>query len=360
MKRSFNKKYNSKTIKKRTMNLNSVDIKYYSLKYKNTKYLPKTQIMNYMFKNFNSFVHHARLCEALNVNPLSLEDCFTFMDNDFPNGLSKNNINTSLKMNSKMHLDKLISYCYYIKQPNIFYYPENKINETIKYQIGKDISRDERLINNKMYNQNYYIENIKTNSDVNYRIADLFYQNIIDHLYKINKRIDLNIVNKFGLLSAQNVYGLISDLIIDKLFQMLKPEMSYMFNAKKHVEIIINPNNISMEFHFATTLLITQNNKPVDIEYPCGNMEFIFLVDILNNKYELSKFVLNYDINKCGPELRQEDNSKPSNSKVYMKPKYVVPALAATSGIVATPFLLSLLGGKTKKNKTMKKRQKNK
>ena len=351
-----NRKNNNKTLKKQK-NLNAVDIRYYSSNFKNTNNLPRTQILNYLLKHYRDFLNHKKLCETLNTEALTFEDCFLTNPEDFHNGLKSDNIDLTLQMNPKTNLDKLIAYCFYLKQPEFFTYNVNKTIESIKFQIGKDIVRDLRTINTKLYSQDYYTDN----ANDNYKVTDLFYQNIIDYLYQVNKKIDLNIVNKFGLLSAQNVYGLISDLVTYKLFKVLEPEFSYLNAAEKHVVITINPNNISMEFHFSCKLLITRNNQSVEIEYPCGNMEFVFLVDILNNKYEMSKFILNYDIDKCGPEIEinESDNLENKNeNKKKLKTEVVVPAVALSSGIIATPFLLSVFGGKHKK--TLKKRRKNK
>jgi hypothetical protein len=123
-----------------------------------------------------------------------------------------------------------------------------------------------------------------------------------------------------------------------------------------------------MEFNFKCQLIITRDGGPLDPEYPCGFMEFILFIDILNNNYELKKFKFDYDIDKCGPEIlpiQNEDIQKPiksslkSNLRSNLKPEIVVPAAVVTAGIIATPILLATLGGKTKKrNKTIKKRKK--
>ena len=342
--------------KKNTFSFNSVPIKYYSLNYKNTKTIPQTQIINFLILNFKDFLQYKALCDALNTYALNFDECFQVSPDDFPKGLRKNNIELSLKMNTKTPLDKLIAYCFYIKQPNIFNNSKNMILDTLKYQIGKDVSRDERYINGKLYSQEYYLKM----SENNYQIADLFYQNIIDYLFKFNKQIDLNIVNKIALLSCQNVYGLITDLITIQINKMLEPEVNTVFRPEKFINIQINANQISMEFNFKSQLLITRDGGALDPEYPCGNMEFIFFVDILNNTYELKKFTFEYDIDKCGPEIvatQNQDDQKPTES--YLKPEIVVPAAAVTAGIIATPILLATLGGKTKKrNKTIKKRKK--
>ena len=347
--------------KKPTQNLNNVAVRFYSLNYKNTNKIPQTQIINYLLTNFKTFLQYKKLCDALQTYTLNFDECFLINPDDFPKGLRKNNIELSFKMNPKTPLDKLIAYCFYIKQPNIFQEKNNVIIELLKYQIGKDVGRDDRNINGKSYSQQYYLNlNTISNGNINnYGIADLFYQNIIDYLYQTNKYIDLNIVNKFALLSCQNVYGLISDLITIQINNMLEPELNSVFRPDKYVNIIINAEQLSMEFYFKSKILITRDREPFDPEYPCGDMEFIFFVDILNNTYELKKLVFNYDIDKCGPELEPEIIEQPTKSN--LKPEIIIPAAGLSAGIITAPILLATLGGKRrKKNKTIKKRKNNK
>jgi hypothetical protein len=345
--------------------LNNVSIKYYSSKYKNTNKIPKTQIINYMISNYNDYLNYKKLCDALDTYTLNFDECFIIQPDDFPNGLRKNQINLTLKMNPKTSLDKLISYCFYIKQPEIFTNNPNKILDILKYQVGKDVARDDRNINGKSYSQSYYTKN----SSDNYKIADLFYQNIIDYLYQVNNIINLNIVNKFALLSCQNVYGLMTDMITIQINKMLEPELNTVFRPHKYVNIEINAEQLSMEFNFKSQLLITRDGGGLDPEYPCGNIDFIFFVDIRNNSYELKKFSFDYDIDKCGPDntvsnqIQTEIKNKNDDAtfRLNFKPEIVVPAAALTAGIIATPILLTTLGGKIKRrNRTIKKHKKNK
>ena len=340
---------NRKT-KKTYFNLNSVSVKYYNDYYKNTKTIPKTSIINYMFNNYDKYLSYEKLCKDMDKNTLSLDDCFIINENDLPNGLRQNHIDKSFKMNPKTSLDKLIAYSFYIKQPFIF---KNTIDEGLsylKYQIGKDITRDDRNINGKLFDRKYY-------SDVgsNYKAADLFYQNIIDY-YQINKRIDLNIVNKIALLSCQNVFGLITDLITVKLYKILEPETNSVFRPDKFCNIILKNDDTSMELRFKSQLIISRDGEPMNPEYPCGDIDFLLYINFLKNTYELKKFILNYDIDKCGPEIiKPEETDKPTK----LKSEYIIPATVVSAGIIAMPILLSTLGGKKKgKNKTIKKKYK--
>lgn len=369
MKTNFVKKRRTNTLKKRTVHLNDVNVRYYSMHYKNNTTIPRTQIIHYLFKNFKGFLRYKSICDASNKSTLNLNECFQIESDYFPKGLRKNNIQLNLKMNPKTSLDKLIAYCFYIKQPSIF--ENNNTLELIKYQIGKDIGRDNRNINDKSYNQEYYHSNAKNS----YEIADLFYQNIIDSLYNVNRPVDLNVANKFSLLSCQNVYGLITDLITMQINEMLEPELNTVFRPDKYVNIMITNKQLSMEFHLKTQMLITRNGEPFDPEYPCGNMEFILLIDLMKNVYEIKQFTFSYDIDKCGPESTHINNDVDNNavekeSNTTFKSQFMIPAATITAGIVSTPFILGVLGGanqiiskqskrnKNKKNKTIKKQRK--
>lgn len=354
MKKGFTKKNINKNIKKYKLlsnQLNNAPVNYYLNNYKNTKLIPKTNIINYMFSGFSDFIKNN------NDNDkylLDLNDCFIINNNDIPSGLKSNTINLKLNMNPKTSLDKLIAYSFYLKQRYIF---ENNNISDIKYQIGKDVKRSDININGNLVTKNYReLEN-------NYGVADLFYQFIIDNLYEINRKtVNLNIANKIALLSCQNVFNLITDLITLKLNDILAPESNSVFRPNKYSNIIINQNEISMELGFESQLIISRNAGPIDPEYPCGNLSFILYIDFKNNIYELKKFDLSYDINKCGPEMGQKQNQPEINSQSQtyqsnFKAKYIIPATLVTGGIIATPFILGALGGnKTRKNKENNKR----
>jgi hypothetical protein len=323
-----------------------VPINYYSNVYKNTQFLPKTQIINYLFSGYKLYKN-----EKNDKTPaLTLKDCFIIDNDSFPRGLKKGTIDASLKMNPKTPLDKLISYCFYLKQPYIFERKnEDNVNgiTIIKQQIGKDIKRSNRTINGKLYDSLYYNQ-----FGENVHAADVFYQNIIDQFISANhKNVNLNMVNKFALLSCQNIFNLITDLITIKLNEILSPETNSVFRPDKFTNIIINNNQLSIEIGLTSKLIISRNEEPINPEYPCGNLEMLLYIDLLHNKYELKTLKLTYDINKCGPDEPNEQYDK-----IKYKPEYVIPGGILTAGIVATPFLLGVLGGKRKKyNRRTKK-----
>ena len=325
-----------KTAKKRTVNLNSAPLYYYSKYYKHTHNLPKTQIIHYLTNHYDSFLTYKSMCDASNTIPLTFNECFEFDASYFPKGLRKSQLRFSLQMNPKTPLDKLIAYCFYIKQPTIF--EHNHLLQDLKYQIGKDISRDDRTINGVLRNKEYY----HLNATNNYEIADLFYKHIIDEMKLYTKQIDLNVVNKLALLSCQNVYGLVTDLITMQINEMLEPELNTVFRPVKHASIVVQKNQVSIEYHLKTQMLITRDEEPFNPEYPCGNLELTLFMDLLNNTYYIQDFMFDYDIDKCGPE-KVDENGKTIKKSSRFKPEYMLPATAVTAGIVTMPFLLPIL-----------------
>lgn len=348
------KKGKNKTLKKNYI-LQNVPINYYSKNFKKTNLIPKTEIINYIFLGYNKFSLQKKISDSQDNHVLDFDNCFITNPDIFRSGLRSNTINLSLQMNPETSLDKLIAYSFYLKQSYIFE-KKNGLPD-IKYQIGKDIKRSDITINGKNNNGEYYRK-----FEDNYDAADMFYQNIIDELYKINKKyVNLNIANKFALLSCQNIFNLITDLITLKLNQILEPETNSVFRPNKFCNIIINSDEISMELGFESKLIISRDGEPMDPEYPCGNIEFSLYLDILHNKYELKKFILSYDINKCGPEIIKEQKHVPNNNdenenKSNLKLEYIIPASITTAGIIATPFLIGTLGGKKNIRKTKKNR----
>lgn len=358
--RNNSQRTNKKTIKKRP-SISGINKMYYFVNFENTKLLPKTQIIDYLFYHYKRYNRDKQLMDESKKAVLELKDIFVLRENDFPLGLKKNKIDLTLSMNPKTPLDKLISYCFYIKQPSIFKGSQKNMIELIKLQIGKDAPRNDITINGKMYDGSYY----SSNAENKYKVADMFYELIINEYYNAFRNVNLNIINKIALLSVQNVYGLISDIITIELFNILRPEMFYMMSASKDINIVIQRRQVSMEFYFKCKLLITQEGNDVNPEYPCGDMEFVFFVDILKRKYELKKFILDYDIKLCGPT----DVSRPTDADEtpenlaqgsqenprHIRPEVAVPAALATVGIATTPFLLALLGGRNKRTRKNKR-----
>ena len=333
----------------------------YIKKFKNTKLIPTSEILKYIKNNFDSYRKEKEELSKVNKNVIYLDDCFDF------SSLHKSkerifSFDSPIKGKSIFSLEKLIAYSFYIKTPYLFLDNDNNITteqfylETLKYQMGKDIRRDNRSINNIEYTYEVY-----SNQDLtNFQVCDMFYETIITSENKNNKEIDYNLINKICLLSCQNMFNLITDLVTIKLNDFLKPEVNSVFRPIKNANIIITKENESMEFYFNSQLIISKDGNAIDPEYPCGHLLFKLLFDFKNNSYQFTTFQLNYNINKCGPEEEDTSNNETTineNTKGINIPlKYAVPAALGVGGIVSVPFILGALGGKKEKNSKKKKK----
>jgi hypothetical protein len=345
-------------------------------KFKGTKLIPTTNIIQYIKSNYNDFVTVKKDADEKGKNSLYMDDCFNF-ENKLNNGTDKKfSINTSVESNPKMSLNKLIAYSFYLKMKYIFVTQTGEVTtmddflDKIKYQIGKDVKRDNRTINNTPYNAEYFANQESDEKDINYySIADTFYQLVIDYYAKNNLTVNYNAVNIIALFSCQNLYNLLTDLVIIKLNDMLKPEMSNIMHTKKKCIINITPTVQTVELVFESDVVISQHGGTYDLEYPCGKLNFTFLVDLITNTYKFSHFAISYDLDKCGPEENnaEENNAAENNGVVdkYRKTKIAaaisIPLAVSVVGIATMPYILGALGGKNTKNtKNAKKKEKNK
>jgi hypothetical protein len=273
-----------------------------------------------------------------------------------------------------MSIDKLISYSFYVKTKFAFLNNNNEVTtekvylQTLKYQMGKDIRRDNRVINGTEFKSDLYADENMSN----YEVADMFYLSLISIYNNFNKQTDFNIINKFALLSCQNMYNLISDMVTLKLNDLLEPEINSVFRPKKGAIVTIEKNINTIEFYFDSQLIISKDGGPIDPEYPCGNLKFKLLFDLNNNTFKFTQFILNYNINNCGPpeqissnvttnqventnnnqDNNNQGNNNQGNNNSYLA--YSIPVVLGVGGIVATPFILGALGGKLKKRKNKK------
>jgi hypothetical protein len=337
----------------KTVRRKDTQVNYYNKNFKNSPLLPYTNIISYVKTNFNEYsVLKNKLESEGNYKIITLDDCFDLKDK-FKIGEREYTFDSSIDGNPNMPLDKLIAYSYYIKSSSMFI-NKNKLEflKLLKYQIGKDVRRHDRTINGKEYNASLYSDQSKTN----YVITDIFYQTLIDAFYNANanKQIDYDTVNKIGLLSCQNMYGLITDLITVKLSEITHPEVNSVFRPDKSETIIINNEQTTMEYLFKSQIIMSRDGEGMDPEYPCGTLEFKLLFDLKANIFKFTSFKLSYNINKCGPEVEKQGNNEgqgvePKKDSL-VKWEYAAPAGIGTAGLVATPFLLGVFGGKIKRN----------
>lgn len=385
---------------------------YYDKNFKNTPFIPTTEIITYMFNGYKSYkASHA------SRQDIKFGDIFE-IGNDFP--ASKIfSIDKPIESNHSLFLKDLITYSFYYLQGSSF---ENLFNtnktindmiEILKYQMGKDLRRDDRIINGVDYPRNIIAVDEDTS---NYAVEDNFYCILIkQYTSNIGNKIDYDLLNKISLLSCQNMFNLITGLISMQVREMIIPEVSTVYSHTKNNSIVINKDEITMELNFKSRLLISRNGE-MDPEYPCGDLEFKFLIDFKNNSYKFTTFKLSYNINKCGPSLetdlpqpkpkkslfsrftrknrkgqvapeseqpqqqdvnqnqepqeQSQNNSEPTinltqeqieqqilagdtgenrNQNNNSKLIYLIPALGVTGALVSTPFILGVLGGKNTK-----------
>jgi hypothetical protein len=381
-----NKKTHNKSFKKNPKNKTGkpltpkdTNLTFYN-KFKGTKLIPITNIIQYIKSNYNDFVDVKKIADEKGNNVLYIDDCFNFEDK-LNNGEEKQfSIDTTAESNPNMPLNKLIAYSFYLKMRYIFATQNGTLTtmddflDQIKYQIGKDVKRDNRTINGTSYPPDYFAnpEEDDEQEPNYYSISDTFYQLVIDYYIKNNLKVNYNAVNIIALFSCQNLYNLLTDLVIIKLNDMLKPEMSNIMHTKKKCIINITPTVQTLELEFESDVVITQNGGAFDLEYPCGKLHFIFMVDLITNTYKFSQFEISYDLDKCGPQENDVDENDAAENNVvvdkYRKTKIAaavtIPLAVSVVGVTTMPFILGTLGGKkvkkNKKDKTKGKRKRKK
>jgi len=333
---------------------------YYANNFQNTTIIPDSQIISYMKENFTNFFSLQKELEKQGKYVLYLDDCFE-IENLFNTKERIFSFNSPINGKQSMSLDKLISYAFYLKTNFAFLNNDGQVTtkklylETLKYQMGKDIRRDNRLINGKEFKSELYSDE----SINNYKVADMFYLSIISVYNKFNKHINFNIINTFALLSCQNMFNLITDMITLKLNEMLEPEINSVFRPKKIAIITIDKNTKTLEYCFNSQLIISKDGRSIDPEYPCGNLKFKLLFDLNKNSFKFTQFILNYNINNCGPPEKKSSNlntTQVTNPNINQgnnssSLKYAIPVVLGVGGIISTPFILGAIGGKEKKKK---------
>ena len=350
-------KTSSKTMKKRDPNNNNNKTKaYYLTNYVNTEDLPFTPIFQYINKNYKEYESFG---EKVNQ--------FTFyfeVGHDFINNNKKININHSIKKNPTMNLTKLLAYALYSKSSDFFQENGTMNIQDLKNQIGKDTSRIDILINEKPYQFDY-------DESKNDKKADFFMLRIIDDLNKEDgENIDYNLVNQIGIACCQNIFNLLVDQLTITIMKAIHPETCAFLNGKKHIELILNKSVNKASFFFSADIVISYQEL-LDPEYTCGKLDFKFVMDFNKNTFYFEQFVLNYNVDRCNPEvefeeelkeqeleeLKQAKNGKFGFLKKFLRLHKVV---GITSAMLSAPFILGAIGGnkykiKKKNMKTQKK-----
>jgi hypothetical protein len=346
---------------------------YYASNFKGTELIPRTSIINYMLNNYNRFLQVKRESVISNKETISLDECFNIGDifNVINTKGGKVSLNSTIDGNKIFGLDKMIAYAFYSKSKDLF--ERNNVREfakLLKYQMGKDIHRDNRTINGEDYGMEYF----SRYSEDYYSCTDVFYEIIIGYLNKISRFIDYNLANKIALLSCQSMYNFIIDLISHKIMEKMTPEVVNITQSEKNQIITLTNSKKEMEFNFKSKAYITYNGEIMDITNPCGNLEFTLLFDFKNNDYKFTKFIFEYDYDICkSPEQEEfiiethdKQNSTLSDVDISQQEKnkdnkiiYGISAGLGAAGIASLPFILGALGG-NKINKKYKNKIKNK
>jgi hypothetical protein len=364
-KQSENKKPKNKTLKKLKQDANIMKL------FIGTKNLPITNVIKYIKDNYANYVSLKAQANQQNKNILYLDDCFTFQS-ELPLGNKQLDIDTTAVQKKGMPLDKLIGYSFYMMTPYMFVNNNNKITslkktiDTMKYQIGKDVKRTDIILNGTEYNYAFF-----STYQNYYETTDQYCKLLVDKILEFSSIINYDNINKILLLTCQNMFNLITDLIVIKVNEIANPESSSVFRPEKNIIITLTERKQIIEYKFTTSLVISRNGEPMNPEYPCGNCSFTFYVDLLKDTFGFSSFQLSYDIDRCGPELENapanNNNNNDNNNndeKSSINWKYAFPAAIGVAGIAATPFIIAALGGKRKnsrriyRNKTKKNKNK--
>lgn len=350
----------NKTRKSNTLSRNNAIKSMYNKDYYGTELLPMTDILNYANNNFDEYVIYKERTKNETGYEVDVADFF-IIDDIFKKEEKKANINIIIKKNPVTSLKKMLAYSLYTKSFSWF---ENGIMNISRFksQIGKDVSRVEIKINNEIYVINYPPDGYRDY----YKIADDFNIKIMNVLSTFSI-IDFDLVNKIGILMCQNVFNFTTELLALMIKNKIDPELSSDTLATKNILINLTRNEQYIIFNFKSKLTISYN-KEFNPEFTCGDSDFSFLVDLKKNIYKFTKFILNYDVEKCKPpdnvnqinnNANQIDNNENKGTPDIIK--YGIPMGILATGLVGTPFLLGALGGKNKKyKKTKKKKRKSK
>jgi hypothetical protein len=372
---------------------------YYS-NFRNTENLPITPIINTIEDEYTDYLY---LSNQENKS-ISLLDLFDVNFEKFLQPAIGNFKGTNIKNKKSFPLDKLISYLIYTKSSFLLEEKNNSFElniSGIKSQIGKDIIRIDLYVNDQkqnfklltggdpdtpekntsyltkipmMTNQNPIDEdkdkeNINMQSEMDYgNFTDKYYETlmqndpgkIIDNI----KFINYNFINEIGILSCQNIFNFISELIQSEMtiitksiltdsYLLISPSSKQDSNGKstisdnKELLITVKEKEKKVNIYFDTYLFTSSDFTAV------GRMTFILTADLMLNSFQFDMLDIEYNLE--------------SMIMIPVKPKYTTAQTAKYYGITnPSRFLKRKLfspkGGKTRKQKTKehKRRQKQK
>ena len=360
---STKKNKNSKNKSNKNTKSNTNPYYFYNQNFADTKLIPSTAITTYMKNNFHDF---RSAYDKLNMETErhKYTDPNTYFNFDKMKRTEKRQFEyeSAIERNPNMSLNELIAHSFFVGSPSIFTDNNNTYLANLKFQMGKDIRRTQkRIINGIPYDAKYASEYFGQDKNY-YQVTDIFYKLLISFFQANGGKIDYDEINKYCLLSCQNMFNFIGQIVIMQVKDILSPEDNAQLGPNRSEHIIIKPNNKTMTFSFKTELIISrdrENGQFMDPEYPCGNLEYSLLLDLTNNTYEFTNFKLDYDLDKCGPSQGATDMDTSISTNGDTKNdspidlKYAIPVALGVGTLTALPFIL---GGK---KKTYKRKSRN-
>jgi len=357
----------TKTVKSRVPTRNNAIKKIYNRDYYGKKILPMTDIIQYINNNYNDYMVMKKQKDALDLPPFSFEDFF-IVDNVLTKKEDSANIDIQINKNPNASLNKLLAYSlYYSEYKNWFNSPNQNMDlASLKFQSGKDFSRIDLSINNKIYKSN--TGDGQNEGDDNSLKTDKFNVKLMNILSSFSV-ISFDLINKFDIAMCQNMINFFTDLTTLLIIKKIAPEKFILTKAQKSIDINLTKSQQIVSYNFKANFWITKDGSIYNPEFTCAELDLIFLIDFKRNTYKFSKFKLNYNSAICyqdeeGSQVNTSNatNENNGNEKEKNKPnyfKYGIPIALGVGGIVAAPFLLGALGGKNKKMR-FKKTKKNK
>uniref|UniRef100_A0A6C0KN41 Uncharacterized protein n=1 Tax=viral metagenome TaxID=1070528 RepID=A0A6C0KN41_9ZZZZ len=329
---------------------------------KDSSYFPKTEIIEYIIKNYQEDL----------IKEYELNDIFA-MPSDLFLPEKVFNISSNFQKKSEMSLDKLLAYSLYITNSSIF--KQNKgysyFDTQFKRQIYMDILRTVIYLNNNLLPKDQIIVEDDYNKTVNN--FNLFIMKTMEN----NKTlIKMNTVLKIDLLMCQNIINFFSNALIIFVNNKVNPEFSNQTSVNKDISLFLTDKEQYILINYRCKIIITYDNE-LNPEYDCGNCNLSLKIDLKNDTYSLENFNLNYNVDNCIPPYYQNNiiNSEESRlskfkkdaskfkkdaSKFVSNNKGTIAAGVASTGLISVGalYLAGILGGKTKKKNFKRKKTK--
>lgn len=316
---------------------------YYTKYFDNSPYIPTTNIIKYMYDNYRTNI-------SAKIDGLNIYYYFNF-GNNRNKIITENEITyKNIKRNRSLPLDKLITFMFYALS-NSFFYENNKKNSLLKLnELLKDQMRKDLFRNSVHINDIYITDLIPISTKI-----DSFYLMLIEQFQNKNIKIKFNNINKILLLCCQNIFnffGLIFlDYVLTKFINNPDGNLIYITNNKKKIDIIIKDKILKINYTFKCDLLSLNTTEII------GSFEYIITVDILHNNYKLDLLKINID-KEFMIDMNSEINSKNINESNRLNLVNMVAPVGISSALISMPFMLALLGGKTKKQIVKKYKKK--